>query len=348
MKKFLFVIQSLKNMSGTERVAATLANLFVKNFDCKVIIVNQEAKKEECPYFLENNVQVVRSTGNFFKFAIDVQKIIRDECIDYVLIHNMGRLSLLMSFLKKYKSSFISLEHVSFISRPKIIRLLSRILYRRLDKIVTLTDVDLEQYKKFIKINDIKRIYNICCFPIERIPFENRENLVIAVGRLTYQKNFSALISAWALIDKKLPNFRLEIYGEGEERINLQRIIEEKNLYTIKLMGNSMSILDVYKKAICFVMSSRYEGLPMVLIEAQTLGLPIVSFNCPTGPDEIIIQDRNGILVENQNVNELSKSLLGLLSDRNKLKLYSERAIVDAERFQKEKILDDWKDIFFS
>lgn len=343
MKTILFVIQSLRNLSGTERVASTLANLFVKHLDSKVIIVNQEVEKKDCPYDLNEQVEVVCCPGNLFQFAIGIQKIIKQQKVDYVLIHNMGRLSLLMSLLHKYQSTFISLEHVAFTSRPALVQKLSRVLYRRIDKVVVLTDADLESYKNLINQDKLQKIHNTCSFAIERVPFSDRKKLVIAAGRLTYQKNFAALLSAWTAIAEKFSSFELQIYGDGEEKEMLQKMIEEKHLHNVKLMGVTQNMREVYKEAMCFVMSSRYEGLPMVLIEAQTFGLPIVSFDCPHGPSEVIIPNRNGVLVENQNIDELICALSNLLSNMELLQQYSSNAVKDAERFQPTKIIEDWK-----
>ncbi|MBV6541770.1 glycosyltransferase, partial [Ursidibacter maritimus] len=101
----------------------------------------------------------------------------------------------------------------------------------------------------------------------------------------------------------------------------------------------------IYKNSAFIVMSSKYEGLPMVLIEAQSIGLPIVSYDCPTGPSEIIKHDKDGLLVENQNIDELAKAILYLATNHTKRLNMSNNALSAAERFSSKTILMHWEKI---
>ena len=108
------------------------------------------------------------------------------------------------------------------------------------------------------------------------------------------------------------------------------------------LKGETSSINDVYSNAAFFVMSSKYEGLPMVLIEAQSFGLPIVSYNCPFGPSDIISDDKNGYLVEDQNPNKLGDAILKLATSPDLLNNFSKQALINAEKYQPTKIINTW------
>ena len=190
------------------------------------------------------------------------------------------------------------------------------------------------------------RISNICSFGILDKP-TTKENTVLAIGRLTYQKNFLALLEAWYLIQQHTENWKLEIIGDGEEYSLLKQYIEQKNLYNVELKASTTDVASLYEKAEFLVVSSRYEGLSMVLVEAQSFGLPCISFDCPYGPGEVIINNRNGLLVDDQNVEALGKAIKKLIEDSSLRKEFSKNALEDAKRYQKDSILQQWKTKIF-
>ncbi|VDA79070.1 GalNAc-alpha-(1-_4)-GalNAc-alpha-(1-_3)-diNAcBac-PP-undecaprenol alpha-1,4-N-acetyl-D-galactosaminyltransferase [Klebsiella pneumoniae] len=120
-----------------------------------------------------------------------------------------------------------------------------------------------------------------------------KKNCVLAVGRLTYQKNFEALIQIWANLPEHIRSaWELHIAGDGENKDTLRKLISELNVTSsVKLLGNVSNIKTEYLTASVLCMTSRYEGLPMVLIEAKDFAIPVISFDCPTGPAEIITDD---------------------------------------------------------
>ncbi|HHW7570483.1 TPA: glycosyltransferase family 4 protein [Mannheimia haemolytica] len=344
MKKVVFIISSLLHRSGMERVACNLANLFVSELGCEVSIINRDTDSINVAYKLDSNVDVLKFNGNVLKFYFDIQRYLEEYKPDCIIVHNMGKLSILCSFLRR-NIKLVSLEHVAFDSRTVLLKLISRFCYRRIDRVITLTHKDRESYDDWYPHAQV--IYNICPFsPLE----ENykRENRVISIGRLTYQKNFNALLNAWKIVKKKIPaDWRLEIYGVGEEFEQLNNFIRVNNLTSVQLMGLAESVENIYTKASFFVMSSRYEGLPMVLIEAQTFALPIIAFDCPHGPSEVIENNRNGYLVNNQDITSLADKILDLILSSEKRELFSNNALVDSKRFQQENIIELWKDCIY-
>lgn len=341
-KKIIFIINSLKKKGGSERVCCLLANLFAEKFNFEITILNREVDFEDVCFDLDKKVKVKRLGGNLFSFLSKLQSEIDNETPDYVLVHNMGNLSLLCSLLQKRNTKILSLEHTSYISRPFYKRMMSKILYHY-DKVIVLVNKDLEYYKNSVKIPNIS-------------PYENRQgetfydfnsHTIVSVGRLSYEKNFEALLEAWRLVlDKEILNWNLEIYGEGVQKEYLQNIIDKKNIRNVRLMGRTDTPEQVYQKASFFAMTSIFEGLPMVLIEAQSFGLPLISYNCPTGPAEIIKNNENGILVENQNIQKLSEAILELIKDKEKRILFSKNALNDVKKYSSNEILLKWKEVF--
>ncbi|WP_104504117.1 glycosyltransferase family 4 protein [Acinetobacter indicus] len=347
MKKVLFIINSLKYKSGTERVACILANLFDSYLGCEVVVANRDTDKDNVAYQLNPNIKVCKIPGNYYDFYRGLNHTIKKKSPDYIIIHNMGKLSLFCSALNVKNSSVISLEHVAFSKRPLFIRFFSKILYKKYNKIICLTENDKKDFQKIHQ--SVEVINNISTFDCEEYnySYDIHSKNVIAIGRLTYQKNFLALLEAWKIILDKMDigDWFLKIYGKGEDWEILDHFIKKYKLKNVLLMGEVDNIISVYRSASFFVMSSRFEGLPMVLIEAQSLSLPIISFNCPHGPQEVIENNINGYLVKDQDINELSEKILKLIKDVEIRKRFSLCAYKHAHLYSKSQIVSKWLNI---
>ena len=334
--KICFIINSLKQKSGSERVAIELANHISFMQDYNITVINRESVKDNTAYPLKPNIQLMAFKGNMLSFFKQIRQHLMINDYDVTIVHNMGKLALMCSFLKTKK--LITLEHIAFTSRPKSVQFASKLLYSNYQKVITLTRSDQKIFEHFH--NNVVTIPNFSSFPIQ--PTKNNNKEIIAIGRLTDQKNFTHLLKAWEFIQKKIPEWQLHIYGEGEEKQQLQNYINTHKLINVSLKGETSSITDVYSNAAFFVMSSKYEGLPMVLIEAQSFGLPIVSYNCPFGPADIISDNKNGFLVENQNPNKLGDTILKLATSPDLLNNFSKQALINAEKYQPTRIINIW------
>ncbi|CAM3672693.1 glycosyltransferase family 4 protein [Acinetobacter baumannii] len=336
--KILFAINSLKNKSGTERVAIELANKLSLMANYDVTLLNRESIKSNTAYPVSDNVNVVAISGNFFEFYKKLKIHLSRHPYDMVIVHNMGKLSLLCALLPKIKK-LVTLEHVSFVSRPKKVQVLSKFFYKWVDQVVTLTQKDKEQFDKFH--SKVIVIPNFSPFPIvSESPLNSKQ--IVTIGRLTDQKNYLHLLKAWKKIYQMIPEWHLNIYGEGEYKKMLQDYIEENSLQRVILKGSTSNVQEVYRQSDFFVMSSKYEGLPMVLVEAQSFGLPIVSYDCPFGPSDVIQNHKNGLLVENQNIEALADAILQLASSPDMLAQFSQNSLINAKKYQPEQILKVW------
>lgn len=170
---------------------------------------------------------------------------------------------------------------------------------------------------------------------------------VIAIGRYGYQKGFDSLIDAWRIIHSFYPDWTLDIIGNGEWLNRLQQQINEYTLeHSVFLKPPTRHIEDEYRRASLLVLSSRYEGLPMVLLEAQSFGLPIVSFACKCGPKDVITDGEDGFLVSEGNIPMLADRVLRLIENDDLRKRMGTNARHHSKAFSEERIMERWIDLF--
>lgn len=255
----------------------------------------------------------------------------------------MGRLSVEVSFLSRLLrfKNFFCYEHVSFESFNFIIQKLKIVAYSMSKGVIFLTQHDTSIIRKYIKSKPVVTIENISPFaPLTTIDISNRENVVLAVGRLSFQKNFSRLIDLWTRTDCK--DWKLIIIGSGPEESKLKEKLNLLKKDNIQLLSATNDIEYYYNQAKIFTMTSRYEGLPMVLIEAQSFGIPIISFDCKTGPAQIIDNGYSGFLIPYYNDSMYITSLEKLINDDSLLQRFSTNSLTNAEKFTFDKIKNKW------
>lgn len=344
--KILFIINSLKSKSGSERVACTLANLLNQKLGYSIYILNRDTLKNEVSYDLDSNIDVIKVSGSIFQFSRKINGIISNISPDYVVVHNMGKLTLLYLILKIFNRGYhklVSLEHGSFVGRPIFIKLLSKVLYRKVETVVSLTNSDKKSFEKFH--GNVVVIPNISPYPPKcKAVFPK---VILSVGRLDDNKNHIALLKSWELIQSYIHEWQLHIYGHGELKEYLQSYIDKNTLKNVYLKGVSDNISDVYENASIMCLTSKYEGLPMVLLEAQSFGLPIVSYDCPYGPSDVVMHGYNGYLIENNNIYEFSKYLLQFIDNPNQLEQFSKNSLIVSEKFQSDHIISIWMNKVF-
>jgi len=216
---------------------------------------------------------------------------------------------------------------------------------RRFDKFVVLTEEDKGYWGNLPNITVIPNANTFATS--QAAALENKK--VIAIGRYTYQKGFERLIEAWNILSPGFPGWKLDIIGNGEERDKLQDLIHAYHLDgQVTLVSPTKSIDKVYLDASVLVMSSRYEGLPMVLLEAQAFGLPIVSFACKCGPKDIVANGETGFLVEENDIEGLARQLVKVMKDKNLRKQMGRKAKEASRRYAEDAVMAKWTALFDS
>jgi glycosyltransferase involved in cell wall biosynthesis len=172
------------------------------------------------------------------------------------------------------------------------------------------------------------------------------EPVVLAAGRLTPQKGFDRLVEAFATVARDHPGWTLHICGRGPRQDALQRQIVERDLvHRVILMGSIADLEEQMNRASIFVLSSRFEGLPMVMLEAMRKGLPVVSFDCPTGPGEVIAHNEDGLLVPEGDVDRLAAAMSELIEDEGKRRRLGAAAAVKGAGYSLIAVGPRWDDL---
>ena len=236
-----------------------------------------------------------------------------------VLVTTRPALSLLAARLAPPWVATVGQEHLHIAAHRPHLTADVRRTYRRLDALTTLTTGDGRAYAAALA-GARTRVVPIPN-PVPRLrggPARPDGNVVLAAGRLNAQKGFDLLIPAFAAVARRHPAWELRIYGSGPRRDDLARQVVQEGLEErVRLMGRTRRLDFAMAEASLFVLSSRFEGFPMVLLEAMSKGLPIVSFACPTGPAELIEHGVDGLLVPPGDVPGLSAALLDMVEDHD-------------------------------
>jgi glycosyltransferase involved in cell wall biosynthesis len=372
-KKLLIFLGSLTS-GGAERVTVALSKYMatVKKYSVVVVTLNED---EYDFYTLDDSVKRISmemsgDTSGLDKFWMNFRRllkfrsIVKQEKPDIVLgmITRQAVLSILACCWLPVK---VIVSERNFPEKRKnhsMWELLRKVTYRFADLHVVQTKPIAEWVKRNTRASNVKVIPNSVLFPlpvykpiIEPSSFlKSGDKLILAVGTLKRQKGFDLLIETAVRILPKYPQWKLIILGkehddEGERGLmeQFQNIIARHNLENqILFPGEAGNVGDWYNRAEIFVLSSRYEGFPNVLLEAMTSGVACISFDCDTGPSELIQNQKNGLLVPQKNVRELASSIELLINNDEYRKKLGENALSIREKYSEEIIFEKWSKLF--
>lgn len=247
---------------------------------------------------------------------------------DGVVIAGRPALNIAIARFTSSRVVRIGEDHLNFRTyRPGLVAAMRK-WYPKLDAVTVLTSATAEAYEQELGPGVRTELLPnmLPTAGAARAPLENR--VVIAAGRLTRQKGFDLLIDAYASVARKHPDWELRIYGSGILRNDLAKQIADKNLTEhVKLMGQTKKLHKAMADASIYVLSSRFEGFPMVLLEAMTHGLPVVAYDCHTGPADILTDGHDGVLVKPRDRRALARALSDLMADQDRMRTLGANAL---------------------
>ncbi len=329
-RKLFFIINTL-NAGGAERVISNLCNYFNnRNFDVSIVCLNQTNPA----YYLAPEIKVYTLVGTerksnflfriwysvvtFFKLLTLLMKYRPKMIISFMVTANLwtgiaGNMLSIPYIVSERTTPDVTVNKFNY-----ILRWLSYHIYNKAKAIVVPSKGMIPCFRKnksFKNLNNFEVINNpINQFKPSAAKGVHKRKFILAVGRLDDQKGFDLLITAFKSMQRQ--DIDLLISGEGSERKKLEDQIRELNLeHQVKLIGFKVNLQDYYKQAQLFVLSSRIEGYPNVLVEAMSLGCACVATNCEFGPSDIIEHEKNGLLVKVNSPTHLAEAMNRALED---------------------------------
>ena len=366
--RLIYVTDAFAVWGGMERVLADKMNILVGQYGWEVTLLTTNQGEHPLPYELHSNVRHVDlgvrlhqeyQFRGFSKLLMrrELKQILKTRlkraienlnpdvivCVklDFVpvLVDLKGDIPLIVESHTLCHSE--KMDEVGMLRRLYIGSLKRSI--RKADTVVALTEGDAKDWKAY---NDnVHVIQNIVTLNESGFYTSFKQKSVIYVGRFSKQKDIDSLLRIWAIIHQQYPDWQLDIYGEGELKDNYLSIIQKMNA-NINVFQPTANIMEVYREHSILLLTSLYEPFGLVLPEAMSCGLPVVAFDCPYGPADIITDGVDGYLIEDRDVELFAQRVGQLISDYDLRVQMGKAGIASSKRYQASCIIPQWIQLF--
>lgn len=351
--KLVFFSGGMNRSGGTERVLSEIANSLAKRgYDIVIVSLTGESRSF---YALDENIKVYwleakSFTKGIFKSLKKLKNIVKEEKPDIWV-----DVDIILCFYSlpvrgiKHRFKMISWEHFnhnsSFDQNEGLRKIAKRLVTSKSDCMVVLSKDDEKYYSENYKIKHMLcQIYNPTTF--ENLPEKNtEEKLIFAAGNIVPVKGFDDLVEIWALLEDKYPEWRVEIAGQGEDKEKLERKMVEKKLKNISFIGRVNDISEYYRKAAMYVMTSKCEGFPMVVLEAMAFSLPVVAFEEKTCVNEMVVENESGMLVKSRSIEDFAQKIEILIKNDDMRQKMGKEARKRSELFSHDIVVDKWDEL---
>lgn len=374
-KKILYVYGGFYSPNGMSMMISQKVNYLAENTDNQIYIVLTEHPEKDSIYKLSDKVHVKWLVVNFD----DLDTLPLYKKIPCYFIKQWKYKRLLSRYMMELRPDItvsIARREINFINKikdgsKKIAEIhFARTFYRKfdkkifpsfvnewisrkwmnslirnlklLDRFVVLTDEDSYNWSELTNVMVIPNF--VSSIPTQKSSCKNKK--VIAAGRYSEQKGFDLLIKAWEHVSHIHPDWALEIYGAGDN-IAYQSLADSLNLSSVVHCNSAVSdIYEKYAESAFFVLSSRYEGFCLVILEAMGAGLPVVSFTCPCGPRDVIDNGKNGYLVVNGSIKDMADKICYMIEHEDERIKMGKMAIQYSAKYNKDAIMKRWIELF--
>ena len=363
---------------GIERMLISRANLLAEQDGYEVTLLTYEQNGEPYPYDLSPKVKCVDMGIRLYtvykyslpirfflkrlfqhKLSVAIRQYLDDYHPDIVTCTDKAANELnALSSVRRLEKIVIEahtgmVDHLMQVKRSNILlkRTLAKIDIHRLrlavskfDVLVALTPDDSKCWDKYIKTVVIPNYLSYCPTCNADLSYEKKR--VIAVGRLDYQKGFDLLLQAWSVIEASYPDWKLDIFGDGEEKNSLSHLMTTLNLHNVTFHPSTPYIYKEFLQSDFLVCSSRWEAFGLVIIEAMSSGIPVISFDCDNGPRNIIIDGVDGVLVKDGDVGDLALKIKLMIENCIVRKKMGNNALMNVSRFKEEIIFNEYIQLY--
>ena len=352
----IYVIEDYSENGGVERIVSDKANTLFTQYHHKVTIISvyRDNRKEQfklddginlihldVPFAKRTNNSIKRFISRLYTILFAILRLNKEiKGLHHDIIFFTTTLGAILLPFCHTKARKIYESHLARNFNP--FNKLFFLTELSAERIVCLTSGDAKEYKHAKQVDIIPNYINNIKSHVEDYSVKK----AIAVGRLEYQKGFDILIDCWKEIAKQYPDWQLDIYGEGSCRKELQRQINSLQLGDkVKLCGRNNNIIEIYPQYSLHLMTSRYEGLPMTLIEAQACGLSSVVFDYQYGASDIVSNGNNGLIIEQGNRKLFIEAAIKMMTSEKLRREYGTHALTTGKHYSKEKIMKKWLNI---
>lgn len=374
--KIVYCIASFSSKGGTEKVLSSKASYLAENgHEVTVIVSDQHEKK--WAYSLSAKVRVIdlqitrKIKGRikyvgFFQNVLQLRKTYNEELKkinpdviivlergyeDFVIPYILPHIPKIREYHFSRKASENLENQLAFIQKKKrkLLRFFYESQYKRYDSLVLLTEKDKQFWRNWRNITVIPNIIDGSFLDEYDFDITKREKKIIAVGSMVEdRKGFSTLINIWSKLENKFPEWEFAIYGDGPYRSKYEEQIVRLGVKRLIMPGVSDVIHEKYQESQLFLMASKGEGFGLVLIEAQSKGLAVVSYDCYSGPSDILLNNMGGFLIPMGDEKEFMDKLEALLKNDELRIEKSKEALVNAQRFSTSSVMPLWIQLFDS
>ena len=371
--KIVYCLYRTFKVGGTERIVISKANwLAAHGYDVTIVTAIQFGRPDFFPLHpaikridLDIPYDDIQSFGVFKKMLVrrkliklhrkKLEELLIEANAD-IVISTFGNEA---SFLPQIKDGSGKIVEIHFsrlyrlnLNRTGVWRLFNKYLFyndarllKKFDRFICLTPEDRQNWTNAENIEVIPNFVD--AEESFHAPLQSKS--MIAVGRLSYEKGYDRLIKAWKIVAQKYPDWTLNIFGTGELKSDLEKQISDANLSgKVNIHTPTKDIINEYLQHSALVLSSRSEGLPMVLLEAMKVGLPMISFACQCGPRDVIEDRHNGILVADGDIHGLANAIIEVIEDPALRQMLGNNAYKSAEKYKKDDIMRRWEALFNS
>lgn len=375
--KIVFCTPALYSAGGVERVVSFKASYFAEQLGYDVTIIVTEGRGRDCYFPLSDKVKVINLElgfeelwrASFMKKVFlylskqrQYKRLLKAELMRIRPDFTISMLRREINFLTDIQDGSMKIGelHVNRanyrnfeVNDTNLVKSLFAKFWmkslvgklRHLDRLVVLTDRGK---------SDWPELANVTVIP-DPIPLQTevvsqlKEKRVVTIGRYAYQKGYDILLHVWSEVEKKFPDWSLSIYGMGN-RSQYSQLMKNLGIDAerCQLNGPVNDVSKVYEESSVFVLSSRFEGFGLVLAEAMSCGVPVVSFDSPYGPSDIITDGVDGFLIKDWNVKAFADKVCLLMEDADMRQQMGRAAIDSSRRYQPDRIILEWQKLFES